>query len=77
MCSFMLDYCKAVDRQVWPHQHPLRQFDKDLSSDVSLAYHQFIIIIVLFKLIVFYVHCQVTLLVCFRYCGSLKIVGLT
>lgn len=34
MCSFMLDYCKAVDRQVWPHQHPLRQFDKDLSSDI-------------------------------------------
>ncbi|KAI7978983.1 DExH-box ATP-dependent RNA helicase DExH14, partial [Camellia lanceoleosa] len=22
MTSFMLDYCKVVDRQIWPHQHP-------------------------------------------------------
>ncbi|KAM1340459.1 hypothetical protein ACFX2H_038850 [Malus domestica] len=34
MSLFMLDYCKAVDRQVWPHQHPLRQFDKDLSGEI-------------------------------------------
>lgn len=34
MTSFMLEYCKAVDRQIWPHQHPLRQFDKDLSADI-------------------------------------------
>ncbi|THG01808.1 hypothetical protein TEA_006154 [Camellia sinensis var. sinensis] len=34
MTSFMLDYCKAVDRQIWPHQHPLRQFDRDMSSEV-------------------------------------------
>ncbi|GAB2270112.1 activating signal cointegrator 1 complex subunit [Dionaea muscipula] len=34
MSAFMLEYCKAVDRQVWPHQHPLRQFDKDLSAEV-------------------------------------------
>ncbi|KAL9689795.1 hypothetical protein QQ045_010185 [Rhodiola kirilowii] len=33
MTSFMLDYCKAVDRQIWPHQHPLRQFDKDISLE--------------------------------------------
>ncbi|XP_058788470.1 DExH-box ATP-dependent RNA helicase DExH14 isoform X2 [Vicia villosa] len=31
---FMLNYCKSVDRQVWPHQHPLRQFDRDLSSEI-------------------------------------------
>uniref|UniRef100_A0A1D1YQG8 RNA helicase n=1 Tax=Anthurium amnicola TaxID=1678845 RepID=A0A1D1YQG8_9ARAE len=34
MSSFMLDYCKAVDRRIWPHQHPLRQFDRDLSADI-------------------------------------------
>ncbi|KAL7114962.1 hypothetical protein ACP275_04G154200 [Erythranthe tilingii] len=34
MTSFMLDYCKAVDRQIWPHQHPLRQFNRDISSDI-------------------------------------------
>ncbi|GAU12731.1 hypothetical protein TSUD_122230 [Trifolium subterraneum] len=34
MSLFMLDYCKAVDRQVWPHQHPLRQFDRDLSAEI-------------------------------------------
>jgi len=34
MSLFMLEYSKAVDRQVWPHQHPLRQFDKDLSAEV-------------------------------------------
>ncbi|KAE9467177.1 hypothetical protein C3L33_00911, partial [Rhododendron williamsianum] len=34
MSSFMLDYCKAVDRQIWPHQHPLRQFDKDISPEI-------------------------------------------
>ncbi|KAK4477790.1 hypothetical protein RD792_017052 [Penstemon davidsonii] len=34
MTSLMLDYCKAVDRQIWPHQHPLRQFDKEIPSEV-------------------------------------------
>ncbi|KAK7411347.1 hypothetical protein VNO78_02780 [Psophocarpus tetragonolobus] len=34
MTLFMLEYCKAVDRQVWPHLHPLRQFDKDLSAEI-------------------------------------------
>ncbi|XP_010258071.1 PREDICTED: DExH-box ATP-dependent RNA helicase DExH14 isoform X2 [Nelumbo nucifera] len=34
MSSFLLEYCKAVDRQIWPHQHPLRQFDKDISADI-------------------------------------------
>ncbi|XP_042499431.1 DExH-box ATP-dependent RNA helicase DExH14 isoform X2 [Macadamia integrifolia] len=34
MASFMLEYCKAVDRQIWPHQHPLRQFDRDLSAEI-------------------------------------------
>lgn len=34
MTSFMLEYCKAVDRQIWPHQHPLRQFDRDLSAEI-------------------------------------------
>ncbi|KAM7267618.1 hypothetical protein ACFE04_009784 [Oxalis oulophora] len=34
MTLFMLDYCKAVDRQIWPHQHPLRQFDRDIPSDI-------------------------------------------
>lgn len=34
MTSFLLDYCKAVDRQIWPHLHPLRQFDRDISNDI-------------------------------------------
>ncbi|XVF11809.1 hypothetical protein REPUB_Repub08aG0059500 [Reevesia pubescens] len=34
MSLFMLEYCKAVDRQIWPHQHALRQFDKDLSPEI-------------------------------------------
>ncbi|KAL0357444.1 UNVERIFIED_CONTAM: DExH-box ATP-dependent RNA helicase DExH14 [Sesamum calycinum] len=34
MSSFLLEYCKAVDRQVWPHQHPLRQFDREISTEV-------------------------------------------
>ncbi|KAF9667696.1 hypothetical protein SADUNF_Sadunf15G0050500 [Salix dunnii] len=34
MSLFMLEYCKAVDHQIWPHQHPLRQFDKDLSTEI-------------------------------------------
>lgn len=36
MSSFMLEYCKAVDRQIWPHQHPLRQFDRDISAEVNI-----------------------------------------
>ncbi|KAK1273205.1 hypothetical protein QJS04_geneDACA008017 [Acorus gramineus] len=34
MTFFMLEYCKAVDRRIWPHQHPLRQFDKDISAEI-------------------------------------------
>ncbi|XP_047313663.1 DExH-box ATP-dependent RNA helicase DExH14-like [Impatiens glandulifera] len=34
MTSFLLDYCKAVDRQIWPHQHPLRQFHMDISGEI-------------------------------------------
>jgi activating signal cointegrator complex subunit 3 len=34
MAALLLEYCKAVDRRVWPHQHPLRQFDTILSQDV-------------------------------------------
>ncbi|GAB4846226.1 activating signal cointegrator 1 complex subunit [Ancistrocladus abbreviatus] len=34
MSAFMLEYSKAVDRQIWPYQHPLRQFDKDLSAEI-------------------------------------------
>ncbi|XP_004299306.1 PREDICTED: activating signal cointegrator 1 complex subunit 3 [Fragaria vesca subsp. vesca] len=34
MTLFMLEYCKAVDRQVWPHQHPFRQFDRDISPQI-------------------------------------------
>ncbi|GMH17017.1 hypothetical protein Nepgr_018858 [Nepenthes gracilis] len=34
MTVFMLEYCKSVDRQIWPHLHPLRQFDKDLSTEI-------------------------------------------
>ncbi|XP_031090606.1 DExH-box ATP-dependent RNA helicase DExH14 isoform X2 [Ipomoea triloba] len=34
MTALILEFCKAVDRQVWPHQHALRQFDKDISADI-------------------------------------------
>ncbi|VFQ81224.1 unnamed protein product [Cuscuta campestris] len=34
MTSLTLEYCKAVDRQIWPHQHPLRQFDRDISAEI-------------------------------------------
>ncbi|XP_074317082.1 DExH-box ATP-dependent RNA helicase DExH14 [Silene latifolia] len=34
MTSFMLEYCKAVDRQIWPHQHALRQFDREISLEI-------------------------------------------
>nr|CAD1837931.1 unnamed protein product [Ananas comosus var. bracteatus] len=34
MTSLFLEYCKAVDRQIWPHQHPLRQFDRDFSPEI-------------------------------------------
>ncbi|KAG0625562.1 hypothetical protein M758_2G065100 [Ceratodon purpureus] len=34
MAALLLEYCKAVDRRVWPHQHPLRQFDTILSQDI-------------------------------------------
>ena len=48
MSSFMLDYCKAVDRQIWPHQHPLRQFDKDISLEVCLFFYYFMKFLKLF-----------------------------
>eukprot|EP00897_Mesotaenium_endlicherianum_P001872 jgi/Mesen1/1712/ME000138S00568 len=34
MAALFLEYCKAVDRRVWPHQHPLRQFDSLLSPEI-------------------------------------------
>ncbi|XP_017411502.1 DExH-box ATP-dependent RNA helicase DExH14 [Vigna angularis] len=34
MTLLMLEYSKAVDRQVWPHQHSLRQFDNHLSAEI-------------------------------------------
>ncbi|XP_024169344.1 DExH-box ATP-dependent RNA helicase DExH14 [Rosa chinensis] len=34
MSLFMLEYCKAVDRQVWPYQHPFRQFDREISAQI-------------------------------------------
>ncbi|KAJ3673847.1 hypothetical protein LUZ60_005839 [Juncus effusus] len=35
MTSMLLEYCKAVDRQLWPHQHPLRQFDyREISPEI-------------------------------------------
>eukprot|EP00850_Spirogloea_muscicola_P003370 SM000013S26539 [mRNA] locus=s13:882491:898189:- [translate_table: standard] len=34
MAAMLLEYCKSVDRRVWPHQHPLRQFDSMLSLEV-------------------------------------------
>jgi activating signal cointegrator complex subunit 3 len=39
MTSLLLEYCKAVDRKIWPHLHPLRQFDRDLSPEVGIGYH--------------------------------------
>ena len=44
LTSLMLDYCKAVDRQIWPHQHPLRQFEKDLSADVCSAVYWIVLL---------------------------------
>jgi activating signal cointegrator complex subunit 3 len=41
MTSLLLEYCKAVDRKIWPHLHPLRQFDRDLSPEVGIGYHFF------------------------------------
>ncbi|PIA63068.1 hypothetical protein AQUCO_00200832v1 [Aquilegia coerulea] len=36
MTAFMLEYCKAVERQIWPHLHPFRQFmfDRELSAEI-------------------------------------------
>lgn len=42
MTALLLEYCKAVDRRVWPHQHPLRQFDTILSPDVGILKHGWI-----------------------------------
>ena len=38
MTSLLLEYCKAVDRKIWPHLHPLRQFDRDLSPEVAIRH---------------------------------------
>lgn len=68
MSLFMLEYCKAVDRQIWPHQHPLRQFDKDLSAEVCLAYFCFVFL----SNYTFGENCLIIPLKWYRYCGSLK-----
>ncbi|EFJ17505.1 hypothetical protein SELMODRAFT_178863 [Selaginella moellendorffii] len=34
MSAMILEYCKAVDHRIWPHQHPLRQFHGVLSPEV-------------------------------------------
>ncbi|KAH6555344.1 hypothetical protein KP509_1Z263400 [Ceratopteris richardii] len=34
MTSLLLEYCKAVDHQIWPHEHPLRQFERELSPEI-------------------------------------------
>eukprot|EP00898_Chlorokybus_atmophyticus_P000832 jgi/Chlat1/174/Chrsp1S03247 len=34
MAETLLTMCKAFDRRVWPHQHPLRQFDSVLSPEL-------------------------------------------
>lgn len=34
MTALFLEYCKAVDRRIWPNQHPLRQFEKELSLEI-------------------------------------------
>ncbi|MCO5571323.1 hypothetical protein L7F22_025061 [Adiantum nelumboides] len=34
MTALLLEFCKAVDHQIWPHQHPLRQFEKELSPEI-------------------------------------------
>lgn len=47
MSSFLLEYCKAIDRQIWPHQHPLRQFDKDLYPEVCLTFRHHLIFLLL------------------------------
>lgn len=41
MTSLLLEYCKAVDRKIWPHLHPLRQFDRDISPEVAIGHHFF------------------------------------
>ncbi|KAL6593931.1 hypothetical protein ACP70R_048832 [Stipagrostis hirtigluma subsp. patula] len=42
MTSLLLEYCKAVDHKIWPHIHPLGQFDRHLSpqdSENDTIYH--------------------------------------
>eukprot|EP01018_Ginkgo_biloba_P014054 Gb_18049 [translate_table: standard] len=34
MTALLLEYCKAVERQIWPYQHPLRQFERELSLEI-------------------------------------------
>ena len=34
MSSRLLTLCRCVDRQLWSFQHPLRQFEKQLSHEV-------------------------------------------
>lgn len=34
MTSRLLTLCRCVDRQLWSFQHPLRQFEKQLTHEV-------------------------------------------
>ena len=34
MAARLLTLCRSVDRQLWSFQHPLRQFEKQLSHEV-------------------------------------------
>ncbi|GBG84220.1 hypothetical protein CBR_g38192 [Chara braunii] len=36
MAGLLLEYSKAVDKRIWPHQHPLRQFESLLSAEVLM-----------------------------------------
>ena len=40
MAALLLEYCKGVDRRIWPHQHPLRQFEAVLSGEVLYKLEQ-------------------------------------
>lgn len=40
MAALLLEYCKGVDRRIWPHQHPLRQFEAVLSGEVLFKLEQ-------------------------------------
>ena len=36
MADSMLTWCKAVDRRIWPDQHPLRQFETVLRPELLM-----------------------------------------